>query len=174
MLRSGVAVLLALPLLCNSAAPAIDEARMATVSLTITRVKQIDNVDATRAGELYARVKINERSFPKTGHREDDGDVRPDWTFTTVVEYRGRGAYSVKRMVPFRIDIWDEDYPDRDDHCDASPARGRKQLYFYYSFRTETIDGDLSGEAGSVLHARGAGDGNRVEVWFRIDIALAR
>lgn len=156
----------AMLLVSSPTAPAAQDRPMATVTLTITHVKQISNVDATKPGEFYAKVKINGQSFPETGHREDDGDVRPNWTFTTVVPTTGSASFS--------IDIWDHDFPDADDHCDASPKKGRKRLSFYYNFTTDEIGGDVTGNAGSLLHARGAGNGNRVEVWCRIAIARAR
>ena len=137
------------------------------ISLTITRVKQIDNVDDTRGGELYAKVTMYQQSFPKTGHREDRRDVSPNWTFMTVAP----------ENVTFWIiiDIYDEDWPDPDDHCDVNPLRHWKTLKLRYNVATGRFGDDengmsagVSGTSGELIHVRGAGDGDRVEIWFRI------
>lgn len=139
---------------------AVDEPPNHTISLTIERVKQIHNVDDTRSGEFYAKVKMHQQSFPKTGHREDDGDVSPHWTFITVAPEN--------LTLWIYIAIYDHDWPDPDDHCDASPVKGGKTLRISYNVRTEEIRGDVTGHGGDLIHTRGAGDGNRVEIWFRI------
>lgn len=159
--RVVLAGLIGLILLPSSLVVRADNERpLRTISLEIVRVKQISNVDATQGGEFYARVRINGQSFPKTGHREDKRDVRPGWTFVAIVrESRG---------VPISIDIWDQDFPDSDDHCDASPVDGRKRLSILYNVTTGDISGDATGHGGDLIHVRGAGDGNRVEVWFRV------
>lgn len=135
-----------------------------TISLTITRVRQIDNVDDTRGGEFYAKVKMHGQSFPKTGHQEDRRDVSPNWTFITVAP----------ENVTFwiEIDIYDQDWPDADDHCDASPLHRWKTLRMNYNVATGTIGGGaITGESGELIHVRGAGDSDRVEIWFRIQKA---
>lgn len=131
-----------------------------TVSLTITRVKQIDNVDDTRGGELYARVTMHGQSFRRTGHQEDRRDVSPNWTFITVAPEN--------MTIWIIIDIWDEDWPDPDDHCDASPLHGWKTLKMTYNVATEAIGGHIEGRGGDLIHVRGEGDSDRVEIWFRI------
>lgn len=155
---AGLVGLILLPI--SSVVSADNRRPMRTISLEISRVKQIDNVDATQGGEFYARVRINGVSFPKTGHREDKRDVRPGWMFVTIVrEIPG---------VPISIDIYDQDFPDSDDHCDASPFDGRKSLHVSYNVTTGDISGDATGHGGDLIHVRGAGDRNRVEVWFRV------
>jgi hypothetical protein len=57
------------------------QAQSVMVTLTIIRVRQIDNVDDTRPGEFYAKVRVGAKSFPKTDHREDDGAITPNWRF---------------------------------------------------------------------------------------------
>jgi hypothetical protein len=132
-----------------------------TISLTILRVKQIDNVDDTRGGELYAKVRMHGQSFPKTGHKEDRRDVSPNWTFITVAQEN--------LTFWIDIDIYDEDWPDPDDHCDASPLNGWKTLRMNYNVATGTIGGGaITGSSGEVIHVRGARDSDRVEIWFRI------
>lgn len=138
----------------------IVRAQEVTLTLTITRVKQTDNVDDTRLGEFYAKVKIGGVAQPQTGHREDDGDVSPNWRFS-------RSA-ALNSTVPFQIDIWDHDSPDPDDHCDVSPVHGKKALEISYNLRTGQISGDVTGACGDLIHARGAGDSDRVEIWFRV------
>jgi hypothetical protein len=130
------------------------------VTLTILRVRQIDNVDDTRPGEFYAKVRVGAKSFPKTDHREDDGNVLPNWTF--------REGVAAGSTVPISIAIWDHDYPDADDHCDVSPVDGKRTLELSYDLATGRIGGDVNGNEDAVIHARGAGDSDRVEIWFRL------
>ena len=154
------AVLAGLAAITLVASPLAVRARDKRVTLTITRVRQIDNIDATKPGELYAKVHIGEKSFPKTGHREDDGDVSPNWTFNN--------AAAENSTVGITIAIFDHDAPDADDHCDVSPVDGKKTLEIRYNLRTDQVTGDVGGHGGELIHARGRGDGNRVEMWFRV------
>lgn len=151
--------LLAVAVLAMVDSPVV-RAETVTVTVTIVRVRQIDNVDDTRPGEFYARVRIGERSFPNTSHREDDGDVTPNWAFS----YPSRE----EATVPIWINILDHDSPDSDDHCDASPVNGRKTLVLHYNPRLRQVTGDRDGGEGELIHAVGAGDSDRVEVWFRV------
>jgi hypothetical protein len=136
------------------------QAQSVGVTLTIIRVRQIDNVDDTRPGEFYAKVRFGARAFPTTDHREDDGDISPNWIFR-----KGAAAGSI---ISISIAIWDHDYPDADDHCDVSPVNGKKTLEISYDLSTGRIGGDVSGNEGEVIHARGGGDSDRVEIWFRL------
>src|SRR5262249_8229366 len=136
------------------------QAQDVMVTLTIIRVRQIDNVDDTRPGEFYAKVRVGAKSFPKTDHREDDGDVTPNWRFREGVAAGSTGPHSIA--------IWDHDYPDADDHCDVSPLDGKKTLQISYDLSTGRIGGDVSGNESEVIHARGEGDSDSVEIWFRL------
>ena len=155
--RSMLAVLGGLALL---AVPLSVQAQDVIVTLTIVRVRQIDNVDDTRPGEFYAQVRMGRRVFPKTGHREDDGDVSPNWTF--------RYAVAPGSEVPLRIQILDHDDPDPDDLCNLSPVANKKTLEIYYDLRTGQISGDITGGEGDLIHVRGAGNSDRVHMWFRL------
>ncbi len=152
-----LAVLEAIALL---AGPLDVQARVKKLTLTITRVRQIDNLDSSRPGELYAKVQIGNRAFPKTGHREDDGDVSPNWTFVSAADENS--------PVRITIGIFDHDDPDADDHCDVSPVDGKKTLEIFYHLRTDQVAGDVVGHGGELIHVRGRGDGDRVEMWFRV------
>src|SRR5262245_31488393 len=154
------AMLVGLAALALLVIPLSAQAQNMLVTLTITRVRQIDNVDYTRAGEFYARVKMRRMDLPRTRHRDNDGDVSPDWTFR-------QGARAGSR-VPIWIHIYDYDDPGRDNHCDVSPIGGRKGLEIFYDLSTGRIGGDVAGREGDLIHARGAGDSNRVEIWFRL------
>lgn len=155
--RAALAGLAAIALLVG----ALDvHARSKKITLIITRIRQIDNIDYSRPGELYAKVHIGSRTLPKTGHREDDGDVSPNWTFVSAADQNS--------TVKITIGIFDHDAPDADDHCDVSPVDGKKTLEILYNLRTDQVTGDVGGHGGELIHARGRGDGNKVEMWFRI------
>lgn len=132
------------------------------VSLTIRRVRQIDNPDGFLAGQAdyYARVRID-GVWLKSSHRHDVPDWRPNWVF--------RRAAARNATVPIRIELWDHDSTSGDDQCDINPARSKKRLDLNYNLSTGRITGDLTGTRGMLIRARGAGDSDRAEIWFRID-----
>ena len=156
--------LLALAVLAMVDSPVV-RAETVTVTVTIVRVRQIDNVDDTRPGEFYARIRIGERASSNTPHREDAGDVTPNWAFTS--------SSPEETTVPIRIAIFDHDWPDSDDHCDVSPVNGRKTLDINYTPRLRQVTGDVDGWEGELIHAVGAGDSDRVEIWFRVTHSAA-
>lgn len=135
-----------------------------TVKLTITRVRQIDNPDSgspfAGTGDYYARVSIGGVKLPRTSHRDNKRDVTPNWTFE-----RGAAANSV---VPISIRIWDHDSFSDDELCDASPINSKRQLDIFYNLRTGQITGDVTGTRGALINAQGAGESNRVALWFRV------
>src|SRR5262245_32844750 len=92
------------------AGPLDVQARARRLTITIARVRQIDSIDYSKQGELYTRVQIGSRRMPKTGHREDDGDISTKWTFTSAADENS--------TVRITIGIFDHDSPDKDDHCD--------------------------------------------------------
>jgi hypothetical protein len=89
-------------------------------------------------------VKWAHRDWSTTAYYENDRNVNPNWQFEDV-------------LGDIFIRIYDYDYPDADDHCDASPANGRKELQINFDprrLRTQAIpadsrssetDGDRSG-----------------------------
>lgn len=138
-----------------------------TVTLTITRVKQIDRPDGFLGGQAdyYAKVRMD-GVWMKSGHRDNVPEWRPNWIF--------RRAAAGGSVMPIRIDLWDHDSTSGDDHCDINPTRNKKRLDLNYNLSTGRITGDVTGNRGDLLHARGSGDSDRAEIWFRINHAVPR
>jgi hypothetical protein len=134
------------------------------VTLTINRVRQIDNPDGWGGGDAdyYAKVRFN-GTWNKSGHKNNVKDWQPNWKF--------RGAAADDQSLPIRIELWDHDSTSADDLCDINPRKGKKGLDLVYNLKTGQITGDLSGTRGSVIHAKGSGDSDRAEIWFTIDHA---
>lgn len=139
-------------------------------TLTIERVRRVskgDTPDDGSSGDYYARVKVGNRDWRKTGYYEDRNSVWPHWMFDDV-----------------KGDIWiqikDNDsgtLGSDDDLCDASPASGRKRLEITLDPRRDPLNrdpnqdqimGDVRGNIGDLIKVTGEGDSDRVEVWFRI------
>ena len=131
------------------------------VTVTIRRVRQIDRPDGFLGGQAdyYAKVRMD-GVWMKSGHRHNVPDWRPNWIF--------RRAVARNSTVPIRIELWDHDSTSGDDECDINPTRGKKRLDLNYRLSTRRITGDLTGTSGTVFRARGAGDRDRAEIWFRI------
>lgn len=137
------------------------------VTVTIRRVRQIDNPEGFLGGQAdyYAKVRLD-GVWMKSSHRHDVPDWRPNWRF--------RRAAAAGSTVPIRIELWDHDTTSGDDQADINPRRGKKHLDLNYNMSTGRITGDMTGTRGTTLRARGEGDSDRAEIWFRIDHARPR
>jgi len=136
-----------------------------TVTVTILRIHQIDNLDKGDAlkkdrADFYANVKIGNGPLEKSENQSDD-DARPGWKF--------RGTSS-SRYVPIRIKIDDDDggLEKKDDYVDVNPRAGRKDLNIVLDTKTGRISGDAHGKWGQKIYTAGAGDSDRAELWFMV------
>lgn len=138
-----------------------------TLSLTITRVRQIDNPEGFLGGQAdyYSKVRIA-GVWIQSGHRENVPDWRPNWVF--------RRAAVGNATIPIQIELWDHDSTSGDDLCDINPSRGKKRLDLSFNTSTGRVTGDMTGMRGALLHAQGAGDSDRAEIWFRLDFTRPR
>lgn len=137
------------------------------VTLTVRRVKQVDNPDGWGGGDAdyYARVRVDGVDFPATGHVDNRADVSPFWTFRRIV--------ATGSVVPIHIEIWDHDTTSGDDHCDVDPASGARNVDILYNTATNQITGDVRGLGGQILHVRGEGDRDRAEIWFTVNRSIS-
>lgn len=133
-----------------------------TVTLTISRVRQIDNPDGFLGGDgdYYAKVTMSgvERRSPTA----DSPDFTPNWTF--------RQGAAPNSVLPIRIELWDSDTGD-DDMADVNPRGAKKRIDFNYNIFTGEVTGDVTGRRGGTIQATGAGDSDRAEIWFSVDHA---
>lgn len=137
------------------------------IRLRIERVKQIDRPDGWGGGnaDYYVKVRID-GIWLKSTHRENVTDWRPNWTFTRL----SAGNSSI----PIRIELWDHDHASGDDHCDINPSSSKKRLDLNYNVRTGRVTGDMTAARGARMHARGSGNSDRAEIWFRITTITPR
>lgn len=122
-------------------------------ALVIERVHQIDNPEGIsgRKGDFFVQLRVGHGDWQRSPVREDDDNFYPHWTFPDVF-----GDVAIR--------VYDDE-GDR-DRCDVCPERGRTELRIW--FDGETISGDVEGKVGDLIHARGSGDADRVEIWLRI------
>jgi len=146
------------------AAVSIGAAQPRTVTVTIQRVSQIDNLDgdfikADRA-DFYAQLSIDGSMKETKKFISDDGRP-PGWSYTRRVK---------GNKVQIRIKLIDDDggLEDRDDFVDINPKDGKKDLNLVLDLSTGRISGDAKGKRGQVMHVRGANDGDKGEIWFVI------
>jgi len=139
--------------------------RAKTVTVTIWRVAQVDNLDkgdqlkADRA-DFYALVKIGNGALIRSSNHSDD-DGHPGWKFF---------GESSGRYVPIRIKINDDDggLEEKDDYVDICPRSNKKDLNLVYDTKTGRITGDLRGRRGQVIYTIGHGDNDKGKLWFSV------
>lgn len=138
------------------------------VVVEITQIREIDDRDvgALDQADWYSTANI-------AGDEYRSGIIFGRDEFNFLTKPYGPFSY-VKPMpagtepVPIMLRLFDEDgglYGD-DDHCDISPAAGIKNLRITYDRRTGGITGAITANGGATV--RGAGDGNRAEIAFRV------
>lgn len=123
-------------------------------ALVVERVHQVSDPDSLLGfpgnGDFFVVVEVH--GEPQTSAvREDCRDFSPYWTFPNV-------------MADISIFVYDDEDPP--EICSVSPEDGHNEVRIF--FDGETISGDVSGNVGDLIHARGTGDAPRVEIWFRI------
>jgi hypothetical protein len=135
-----------------------------TVTVTISRVKEINNFDKDiprkDQADFYARVWIGSTGKRTEVLSKDDG--RPNWVVSAPVK---------GNTVKIRIRLMDDDggLEEKDDHADICPKIGKKDLDLVYNLRTGRISGDVTGRRGAVIHTRGGGsDSDKAEIWFSV------
>jgi hypothetical protein len=136
-----------------------------TVTVTIWRVAQVDNLDkgdqlkADRA-DFYALVKIGAGPLVRSGNHSDD-DGHPGWKF-----FGDAGS----RYVPIRIKINDDDggFEEQDDYVDVCPKSNKKDLNLVFDTKTGRISGDVKGRRGQIIYTIGRGDNDKGKLWFSV------
>lgn len=132
-----------------------------TVSVSVVRIMQIDNLDgdfirADRA-DFYGRIWIGNRVTQTKTFISDDGN--PGWK----VSRRVSGRY-----VGIRIKVADDDggLEDSDDFVDLNPKNDVKDLQMTLDTRTGRITGDVTGRRGQTIVIAGGNDGDKAKIWF--------
>jgi len=135
-----------------------------TVTVTISRVKQHDDLDKSTFGfkkdraDFYCQVWINGKMFQSKVMSTDDG--RPYWRFSRNVAGNAK----------IRIKLIEEDggLERKDDYVDINPRKGAKDLDLILNQKSGRISGDASGRRGRVIRSKGLHDSGQGEIWFTI------
>jgi hypothetical protein len=157
-LLKGVALVAAV-----ASVASIAPAQSRNVTVTIHRVRQIDDLDKPTPGitkdraDFYCQIWINGKMFTSKVMSEDDG--RPYWTFSAPAS----GTANI------RIKICEDDggLERDDDFVDVNRRYKKKDLNFRVTAGGR-ISGDVSGRRGQMIRSRGRGDSSQGEVWFTV------
>lgn len=142
-----------------------------TVTVKITRMKQVDNLDGpdtflfTNEADFESRVTVDGKAFSgKKFEGKDDLNPGTEWTFTNT---------SSQRFVPIAIKILENDDPASATTVDINPDSGKKDLNLNLDRLTGQIfnsdTGLFLGNVNQTIVRRGAGDGDRGEISFVIN-----
>jgi hypothetical protein len=131
------------------------------VTVRINRVRQIDDLDSRSRADFKGAITIGgERMSLPTIRSRDEITPESLWHFTRSVCHCS--------VVEIKIELTEADR-GRNDRVDINPRRGVKYLTFTYNLDTRQITGDVSGMRGREIHAAGAGDSKRAEIWFIVE-----
>jgi hypothetical protein len=131
------------------------------VTVRINRVRQIGDLDSRSRADFKGAITIGgERMSLPTIRNRDEITPGSLWHFTRSVCHCN--------VVEIKIELTEADR-GRNDRVDINPRSGVKYLTFTYNLDTELITGDVSGRGGDVIHAVGAGDSKRAEIWFIVE-----
>ncbi len=133
-----------------------------TIRVTVTRVKSIDDIDPVPGqgnADFYGRIEIDDK-FKAYATIDNDSDISPNWQLSNPF---------VGEVATIRIRLFEEDVVG-DDTCDINPKSDRKRLRVFLNLKTGRVTGDATGNQGQVITVRGAGDGDRCEISFKIEL----
>lgn len=135
-----------------------------SVTVTIHRVKQIDDLDHPTLGvtkdraDFRAQIWIDGKMWTSPVLSKDDG--KPNWKFSVPAS----------RKSTIRIKLIEDDggLERKDDYVDINPKNDKKDLVLWYNKSTKRFVGDVNGRMGRVMHTKGGGDSSKGEIWFTI------
>jgi hypothetical protein len=132
------------------------------VTVSITRVRALDQIDGGLAGQadFYARVTIAGETFT-TPRLRGANDIRPDWKFTKKVP---PGSHDIK------IQVLDRDPLKPDDVIDINRVDNKRDLDFKINTKSCRVEG-ISGtpKCGATIVRAGA-ERKKAEMTFAVDV----
>lgn len=138
------------------------------VTVTVHRVKQIDNLDADgfgiiRAADFYTKLNINGQEW-QSPVADGEDDAYPNWQFSQDV---------TGNSVPINIKIYEDDGAMLgSQYVDINSAPGVRDLNLTYDLLTGNISGaGINGKKGQLIYSAGQGDSDRAEIWFSLNQA---
>ena len=152
-------------LLCLSAPGVEGSNTQRTITVTIHRVAQIDQLDRNilvgDKPDFYAEIWIN-KNYHKTAVFSDS-DGTPKWTFSAIVN---------SPTADVKIRLWDDDggLEGKDDHVDINPMKGEKDLNLSFNTQSGSLVNNHYGVVGSeYLYSQGGGEKGRAQIWFTVN-----
>ena len=143
------------------------------VSVTVTRMRQIDNLDRIGEADFLSSFSIDGRTF--SGRKfEGKDDLNPGsaWSFTN-------SAGQSNGLVPFSIRVFEDDRGAIGGGLttvDINPLAGKRDLDFFLNLETGEVfstEGGSSfqrlGSVNQTITLRGAGDSSRGEISFVVN-----
>jgi len=151
-------------LLCLSALGVEASNAQRTITVTIHRVAQIDQLDKSfligDAPDFYAEIWINGNYHKTANFSHSDGT--PNWTFSAPVD---------AATADIKIRLWDDDggWEGKDDHVDINPNKGEKDLNLSFNTQSGSLVNNLYGVVGSeYLYSQGGGEKGKAQIWFTV------
>lgn len=151
--------------------PLAREASAAPVSVTITKVKCIDDCRNTglegagqSAADFYAKIWINGVQSSTPQGPEDQEEIEPFWTTSAIVP-------DSQPSFPVAIQIWDRDgtlFGGDDDLGDTSPVDGKNNLEFTVDRVTGRWSGDINWPQSCA--SGGGNDQPKLQVCFDVGV----
>ena len=159
-------------LLCLAGAllpPLVSEVNAAPVSVTITKVRCVDDCDEAglealgeSTADFYAKIWINGAETITPREPDDQTEVRPFWVVWQTIP-------DAQPSFPVAIQIWDHDSTSGDDLGDSSPlGGGDNNLDIVVDAVTGRWTGDVAWPQSCATG--GGGDEPRVEVCFDVSV----
>ncbi|MDY6938849.1 MAG: S8 family serine peptidase [Cyanobacteriota bacterium] len=136
------------------------------LTVTVNRVRELDNVDISSEADFRTQVGINGASW-QSGVLHNQDEIFPNWQFSQPV---------TGPTVPISIALQDEDtiFGSFETYAevDISPVSDETALDLTVDALTgEIIGPGINGTLGEELYARGDRDTDFAEIWFTVDRA---
>ncbi|MEM8639921.1 MAG: S8 family serine peptidase [Cyanobacteria bacterium P01_G01_bin.54] len=130
------------------------------ITVTIHRIREIDNVDRLNDADFRATVRINGQTVVSPVW-EEDNDVNPNWKATQRV---------TATTIPITINVEDDD-GWRYQEIDVDPTGGNTLTVEYNLLTGEITGPGINGQPGEQLFAQGNDNGSDddAQIWFSID-----
>ena len=152
-------------LLCLSAFGVEASKTQRTVTVTIHRVAQIDQLDKSfligDKPDFYAEIWIDGNYHRTSNFSHSDG--KPYWTFSAPAN----GA-----VADIKIRLWDDDggLEGKDDHVDINPMDGQKDLNLRFNTASGNLLNNVYAVVGSeYLYSQGGGEKGKAQIWFTVN-----
>ncbi len=153
------AALAAVPLAATLAPATLEAANEREVTVTINKIKALDQADVYSKGDFYARVTID-GTTQSTQPVKQDAEITPNWKISKKVK---PGTIKVK------VEILDKDV-SQDDPIDINKVANKRDLDFTINTKSCKVEGFSSAyKCGKTIKRAGAED-KKAELSFVVTV----